>query len=77
MAEYDWILGVGLTFGLPFLLMFITKADMKGYFVFATMISAFVVYGGLLDVWVMILLLVVDVIVVIIDLKSRMRGNIG
>lgn len=75
IAVYDWILGLGLIFGLAFFLMFLLKADMKSYFPLATLFSVFVVYAGLLDAWVMVILLIIDVIIVFFTLKNRGRGG--
>ena len=74
MASYDWIMGLGLILGLPLLFMYLTHAGVKSYFVYATMIDIFCVYGGLLEVWTLVVLIIIDVIIVYMDRRS---GGVG
>jgi hypothetical protein len=75
MAVYDWILGLGLVFGLALFLMFFMKSDMRGFFPLATIICVFVVYAGLLESWVLIALMIVDVVIIFYEVK--MKGGRG
>jgi len=77
MAIYDWMIGIGLTFGLALFLMFIVRTDVKGFFPLATFISVFMVYAGLYDSWVLVLLLIIDVVVIFIEIKGSLRGGGG
>lgn len=55
MTTYDWIIGIGLMFGLALVLNFMIFENLEGFIVFLTLISAFVVWADLLPLWVLIL----------------------
>ena len=71
MTSYDWIIGIGLTFGLALVLNKITFESLEGFFVFLTFFNAFVVYGGLLPLWSLILNIVILSIVMYNHLSNK------
>jgi len=73
MTEYNWILGISIMFGLALVLNKITFESMSGFFVFLTIFNAFVVYGGLLPLWSLILNLVSLIIIIYSEINQN-RG---
>lgn len=73
MADYSWLLGLAIMFGLALVLNSMTFKDMKGFFVFLTVFNALVVYGNLLPLWSLILNLILLVIILYNEINQK-RG---
>ena len=73
MTSYDWIIGIGLMFGLALVLDKLTFESLEGFFVFLTFFNAFVVYGGLLPLWTLVLNIVI-LSIVMYNKMSNKRG---
>ena len=67
----EWILGIGLMFGLAFVLTSMTRKDMTGFLAWLTIFNGFVVWAGLLDLWTFVLCMVFLIIVMYLDIKGR------
>lgn len=66
MSVYDWIIGIGLIFGIGFFLTYITYQDIKVFFVWCLIINGFIVWSGLLPLWSLILnLMIISIILYI------------
>lgn len=57
-TDLDWILGLSLMVGLAFFMTSITYKDTDTFFIWLTVFSGFVVWSGLIDLWVLIVCLV-------------------
>ena len=66
----EWILGIGIMFGLAFVLTFITERNMVSFIAWLTVFNAFVVWAGLLELWTLILCIVFLVVVLFLELKG-------
>lgn len=69
----DVILGLGLMFGLALILTFMTFRDLESFFIWLTIFAGFVVYGGLVDLWVLIACLVI-LGMIMVNIIYRKRG---
>lgn len=74
MTAYDWIFGLGLTFGIPIIFWLITKGPIFEYLVYCTFVSIIMVQSGMFEIWVMILLFITDFIVLFYQMKSNQGG---
>jgi len=66
----EWILGIGIMFGLAFFLTFITRRNMVSFIAWLTVFCAIVVWAGLLDIWTLILCIIFLVSMIYLDLKG-------
>lgn len=74
ISPFDWILGLGIMFGVSFLLtMLIEERNMLVFLTFATMMGAFVVWAGLLELWVLIACIVGLSVMIMLEF----RGKVG
>jgi len=71
--DFAWIFGIGLMFGLAFLLNYFLDGNIKTFFVLLLFFAGFVVSAGMLDYWVIVLLLIVNVILIFIEIRQN-RG---
>lgn len=70
-VDFSWMIGLAVMFALALLLTYITYKDLDTFFVFLTIFCGFVVWGGLLDLWVLILMLVVLSIILLNLIRKR------
>ena len=69
----NWIIGVGLMFGLAYLMYYLLGHDnLREYMIWVTVFNAFTVLGGLLPLWTLILCLVLISVIFYLDFK---KGN--
>lgn len=66
----EWIIGVGLMFGLAFIFMFLTKKTISSFFVWLVIFNGFMVWGGLLELWTLVLTLIILVAVIYLEVKG-------
>ena len=71
MPSFDWMIGVGLMFGLALVLNKYTFENLIGFLVFLTIFNAFVVWGGLLPAWSVIVNIVILVIMIYSETRNR------
>lgn len=70
-SDIDWVIGLGLMFGLALLFTLLLKGDMYTFFSWAYIINGLVVWGGLLEAWTLILNTILIVTLLFFNLKSR------
>ena len=73
MAGMEWILGIGIMFGLALVMTVVTKKTATSFMAWLFVFSGFVVASGLLELWVLILCLIGLIIAVFFE--NRIRGN--
>jgi len=71
LPSFDWMIGVGLMFGLALVLNKYTFENLIGFLVFLTIFNAFVVWGGLLPAWSVIVNIVILVIMIYSETRNR------
>ena len=68
----EWILGVGIMFGLAFVLTIMSKKTSSAFAIWLLFFNIFVVLGGLLPIWTLYLCIILMVIAVFLDFR---RGS--
>lgn len=71
IAGYEWIIGLGLSFSLAFLVNYFIGKRFSTFFVFLLMFTGFSVLGGLLETWVLILMMIVSTVIVFLHSKTK------
>ena len=76
LAEVDinWIIGLALIFSLSLFMSFMTDKDVETFFIFLTIFSAFAVWSGLLDLWILIVCLILLTVILIMNVKKNSSG---
>lgn len=71
MAVYDWIIGIALPIMIA-LIFFLLDKQNSGLviFVFLNIGFALMVYGGLIELWILVLNLIFTIILVYIRIKT-------
>lgn len=70
-SDIDWVIGLGLMFGLALLFTIILKGDMQVFFSWAYIMNGLVVWGGLLKGWTLILNTILIIILLFVNVKNR------
>ena len=71
----EWMIGISLMFGLAFIFMYLTKKTVSSFFVWLVIFNSFMVWGGLLDLWTLVLTLIILVIIIYFEIKSVNFGG--
>lgn len=71
----EWMIGIGLMFGLSFIFMYLTKKTISSFLVWLVIFNGFMVWGGLLDLWTLVLTLIIMVIVIYFEIKNAGFGG--
>lgn len=74
-AGYEWLIGLGLMFGLAFVMNAITFNRTNSFFVWLVIFNALVVWGGLLELWTLVLCLIILTVVIFYEMKSSKSGG--
>lgn len=75
MVGFEWILGVGIMFGLAFVMNVLTFDSMSSFFIWLTIFCAIVVWADLLPLWVLILCILVLTAIMYFESKNRGSGD--
>ena len=73
ISGYEWMLGLGIMFGLAIVMTALTFNNMSSFFSWLTIFCGFVVWGGLLDLWVLILCIIALTVVIYFEMKDNKR----
>lgn len=73
LAEFSisFMLGLAIMFALALFMSFLTSKDTESFFIFLTIFAGFVVWGGLIDLWVLILCLIILTLIIISKFKKN------
>jgi len=71
---FEWILGIGIMFGLAFVMTALTFNSMTCFFVWLTIFNAFVVWAALLPLWTLILCIVILTVVIYFEINDKGKG---
>ncbi len=69
----NFMLGLAIMFGLSLFMTYLTSKDTETFFIFLTIFAGFVVWGELVDLWVLILCLII-LTMIIISKSKKNRG---
>ncbi len=70
----SWLLGVGIMFGLSFLMTVLTNKNVETFFIYLTIFSGFVVWSGLLPLWILVICVIILTLIMIN--KTSKRGMV-
>ena len=64
------MIGVGIMFGLALFFASLTFKDIETFFIWLTIFCGFVVWGGLLPLWILVLDLIILVLIIANNVKK-------
>lgn len=70
----EWIIGIGLVFGLAFVFTVLTEQDTRIFLIFVTVFTTFGVWAELLEVWTLIISIIAVTGIVYIELSKKRVG---
>lgn len=65
ITDIAWIVGLGVVIMITLFMTFITYKDIETFFIFFAIFSAFGVWSGLLDIWILIINMIVLTLILI------------
>jgi hypothetical protein len=75
IVGFEWIIGLGLMFGLAFVFNYLTFNKLASFFVYLTIFNCFVVWADLLDLWTLGLNIAVLIVIIYFQMKSQTRSE--
>jgi hypothetical protein len=72
---YEWLIGLGLMFGLAFVMNLITFNKTNSFFVWLLIFNAMMVWGGLLELWTLVLCIIILSVVIFYEMKNNGNGG--
>lgn len=75
VSGFEWMLALGIMFGLAIVMTVLTFNNISTFFIWLTIFCAFVVWGGLLDLWVLILCVIVSTVIIYFEINSNKKGE--
>lgn len=74
IISIGWFVGLGVMFGLSLVMTYMTYQDLETFFIWLNIFTGFIVWSGLLPLWVLILTLISVSAIIIV--KLRKGGNL-
>ena len=71
ISGFEWMLGIGIMFGLAFVMTVLTFSNIICFFIWLTIFNAFVVWAGLLPLWTLILCIIILTTVIFFEMNKR------
>lgn len=68
---FEWVIGIGIAFGLAFVLNYLTYNDLPTFFIFLTVFDCFMVWANLLPLWTLIICIIVLTIIAYTNVKGK------
>jgi hypothetical protein len=72
---YEWLIGLGLMFGLAFVMNLITFNKTNSFFVWLLIFNAMMVWGGLLELWTLVLCIIILSVIIFYEMKNNGNGG--
>ncbi|TET57866.1 MAG: hypothetical protein E3J52_09620 [Promethearchaeota archaeon] len=69
------MIGLGLMFGLAFIMNLITFNKTNSFFVWLVIFNAIMVWGGLLELWTLILCIIILCVIIFFEMKTNKGGG--
>lgn len=76
ITDIETIIGIGLSFSLAFIFTAITKKDIHSFLCFLLFFMSFIVWSGLLPIWVLILNVIGVLTSLFIKIRTKISGGI-
>ncbi|QYW08119.1 hypothetical protein 15570_00022 [Lokiarchaeota virus WyrdV1] len=71
IVGFEWIIGLGLAFGLAFFLNYLTYNDLPTFFIFLTIFDAFMVWVDFLPLWTLVICLIILTVIAYTSVKGK------
>jgi len=71
IAGIEWLLGLGIMFGLALFLNYLTYKDNIAFFIYLTIFNGFMVWAGLLPLWTLVVCIMILTTIIYMQLKSQ------
>lgn len=71
----EWILGLGLVFGLAFVFTILTVQEVPVFISFITIFMAFAVWTALLPLWTLIICIIILTTVIYLEMAKKKSGG--
>ena len=72
IGDVNFMMGLAIMFGLAMIMTFLTVRDTETFFLWLTIFTGFVVWGGLVDLWILIVCIIILTLIIINNSK---RGS--
>lgn len=69
--DVNWILGIAIMFALALVLTKLTFNDLESFFIWLTIFAGFVVWSGLLPLWILIICLIIMILIIVNKIKKK------
>ena len=74
-SGYEWMIGLGMMFGLALVMTVLTIDSVSGFFGWLLIFCGFVVYGGLLPLWVLVICIIAFSTVLFFEMSNKKGGG--
>lgn len=71
ISGFEWMLGLGIMFGLAFVMTALTFKNMSCFFIWLSIFSGVVIWAGLLPLWVLILCILLLGVVLYLEVNDK------
>ena len=71
ISGFEWMLGLGIMFGLAFVMTALTFKNMSCFFIWLLIFSGVVIWAGLLPLWVLILCILLLGVVLYLEVNDK------
>ncbi len=75
LMGYEWVLGLGIAFGLALFFNYMTFKDLRAFFLFLTIFTGFMVWAELLELWTLVVNVIISVSIIYFDIKTKQRSG--
>ena len=65
------MIGLGIMFGLALVMTYLTYKDTESFFVWLTVFSGFVVWSGLVDLWILVINIIILSLIMLNNIYKR------
>jgi len=70
-SEFAWIIGLGISFGFALAITIILSKGYRTFLAYFMVIIGFCVFAELLDLWLLILMIIVNSVIIVITIKDK------
>lgn len=71
LGDLNWIMAISIMFGLALVMTLSTYKNIETFFVFLTIFGGFAVWSGLIDTWILVLLLIILALIIANNVNKR------
>lgn len=69
-TSIEWLIGLSLMFTLAIFMTISSRKSTESFFIWLTIFSGFIVWSGLLDLWILVLLIIVLVLLLFSNIRK-------